>query len=157
MWCEQDDHPFFQSIQFAKYTFFYSIFSSKYPGSKWLEQHSILFPNQQRQPLPYFLSDSYSVVTRNYGTQHILKPYQTKKCRQRILLGFSRNLITRILRNANFWEIRFNFSKILQREHMILQLTRNDGAEFSGVTNELHAKRPSLLSDSYSLLVTIIM
>ena len=52
---------------------------------------------------------------------------------------------------------KFCKGNILLTLNKILQLTRNDGAEFSGVTNELYAKRPSLLADSYSLLVTIIM
>ena len=51
---------------------------------------------------------------------------------------------------------KFCKGNILLTLNKILQLTRNDGAEFSGVTNELHAKRPSLLADSYSMLVTII-
>ena len=38
---------------------------------------------------------------------------------------------------------KFCKGNILLTLNKILQLTRKDGAEFSGVTNELHAKRPS--------------
>ena len=47
---------------------------------------------------------------------------------------------------------KFCKGNILLTLNKILQLTRNDGAEFSGVTNELHAKRPSLLADSNSMI-----
>ena len=60
--CEPDGHPFFQSINSAKYLFLYSSFSSNHTGVKWLGRHgeSIPSPNQQQRPLPSLLSDSYS-------------------------------------------------------------------------------------------------
>ena len=52
VWCEPDDHPFFQSIHSAKQPLFYSSFSSNHPCGKYLGQ-------KQRRPLHSCLSLSF--------------------------------------------------------------------------------------------------
>ena len=45
MWCEPDDHPFFQSIHSTKYPLFYSSFSSNHPGADdYIVRHGVPQP-----------------------------------------------------------------------------------------------------------------
>ena len=45
MWCEPDDHPFFQSIHSTKYPLFYSSFSSNHPGANdYIVRHGVPQP-----------------------------------------------------------------------------------------------------------------
>ena len=39
------------------------ILPKNFLAAKWLVWHSMLLPNQQRQPLPSLLSDSYSMLS----------------------------------------------------------------------------------------------
>ena len=84
VWCEPDDHPFFQSIHSAKYLCFCSSFTS----SSWCYmakvQRSIPSSNQQRRPLPSLLSYSYFIfhfLKSNYprakATTYLLHIYNS--------------------------------------------------------------------------------
>ena len=62
VWCEPDDHPFFQNYSFHQIFFVLFILFFKLTWANWLVRHSIPFPNQQWRPLPSLLSDYYSTA-----------------------------------------------------------------------------------------------
>ena len=132
VWCEPDDHPFFQSIHSAKYLCFCSSFTS----SSWCYmakvQRSIPSSNQQRRPLPSLLSYSYfifhflkSIYPRAKATTYLLHIYNSILVHYLLSTDFctcqrfdeSQNCVTFL--NRRWVHINIMFNRLDVRRHFV--------------------------------------